>query len=298
MTEQIRSPRSSRERPTIAGRLFHDRLGANASATRAALRRPRRARNEVRPAPWLLLIAASAVAILLTAILLDARSPAWAAALSDGLATVFRRITVAGKSDWYLVPTGVVLIVLALGAWGKVDQQLRAAWAEIAALIGYAFVSVAAAVIAVNLLKQIIGRSRPARIEEDGWFAFDAFNFDYANASFPSGHATTAGAALMVGALIFPRFRVPIVAAGLLIAFSRVIVGAHYPSDAVAGVALGAGIAYFVARYLLRRGVAFRVDEFGRVRPRSGAACAARRRSWARLLAAPLAALAGRSRAG
>ncbi len=298
MTERVRSARARPERATGAVRPWRSRLGSNLSAAWAVLRRPRRPRSGFRPAPRLIFAAASAAAILLTAILLDGRSPAWAAALPDWLASVFQTVTGAGKSDWYLVPTGVALIVLALGAWGTVDRRLRAAWAEIAALIGYAFISVAAAAIAVNLLKQIIGRSRPARFEEDGWLAFDAFNFDYANASFPSGHATTAGAALMVGALIFPRFRVPIVVAGLLIAFSRVFVGAHYPSDAVAGLALGGGIAYLVARSLARRGVAFRFDERGWIRPRSRAACAARRRSWARLLAAPFAALGGRTRTG
>jgi undecaprenyl-diphosphatase len=293
MTEQ--SSQVSREGVVAAGRSRRGRLSANLKSAWAVLRRARRPRIAIRPARWLFLVAASAAAILLSAILLDARSTAWSGSLPEWIGSVFQPITQAGKSDWYLVPTGVAMLVLALGAWGKIDRRLRAAWAEIAALIGYAFVSVAASAIAVNLLKQIVGRSRPARVEEDGWLAFDAFNFDYANASFPSGHATTAGAALMVGALIFPRLRVPIVAAGLLVAFSRVVVGAHYPSDAVAGVALGAGIAFLIGRFLLRRGVAFRVDDAGRMRPRSTAACAARRRGWVRLLAAPFAALAGRA---
>jgi undecaprenyl-diphosphatase len=241
---------------------------------------------------WFAWLAIAIVAIIAAAFLFDEASIGWAASLPDRAGSLFQAITVAGKSDWYLIPTGVLLILLAFGSWRRIEPAMRAAWAEIAALAGYAFLSVAAAAIAVNLMKQIIGRSRPAVFVQDGWLAFDPFNFDYANASFPSGHATTAGAAIVAGALIFPKLRVPIVAVGLLIASSRVMVGAHYPSDTIAGLALGGGIAYLIARFLRRRGLAFHVDESGRTRPSSRAACAARKRSWPRLLAAPFRALA------
>ena len=224
---------------------------------------------------WLLWLVAAMAAFVLAALLLDANSVAWVAAAPDWLVSVFQAITGVGKSNWYLIPTGVTLIVLVLGDWGSVDRRLRAAWCELASLVAFAFVSVAAAAIAVNLIKQIIGRARPALFERDGWLAFDPFNFDYANASFPSGHATTAGAVTMAAMLIFPRFRWPILAVGLAIALSRIVVGAHYPSDTVAGLALGTGIAYALARFLLRRQVAFRVDDAGRLRPRLAQASAA-----------------------
>jgi undecaprenyl-diphosphatase len=61
--------------------------------------------------------------------------------------------------------------------------------------------------------------------------------------SFPSDHATAVGA-VAVG-LLFANRRIGIVAAvaAVVMAFTRVYVGAHYPSDVVAGLALGAGIA-------------------------------------------------------
>lgn len=61
--------------------------------------------------------------------------------------------------------------------------------------------------------------------------------------SFPSDHATTAGA-VAVG-LLFANRRWGIVASALavLTAFTRVYVGAHYPSDVVAGLALGGIVA-------------------------------------------------------
>jgi membrane-associated phospholipid phosphatase len=61
--------------------------------------------------------------------------------------------------------------------------------------------------------------------------------------SFPSDHATVAGA-VAVG-LLFANRRWGIVASALavLMAFTRVYVGAHYPGDVIAGLALGGIVA-------------------------------------------------------
>ncbi len=61
--------------------------------------------------------------------------------------------------------------------------------------------------------------------------------------SFPSDHATMAGA-IAVGLLLTNRrWGIPAVVAAVLMAFTRVYVGAHYPSDVLAGLALGGVIA-------------------------------------------------------
>ena len=62
--------------------------------------------------------------------------------------------------------------------------------------------------------------------------------------SLPSDHATAVGA-VAVGLLLANR-RWGIVAAilAVLMAFTRVYVGAHYPGDVLAGLALGGGVAF------------------------------------------------------
>ena len=57
--------------------------------------------------------------------------------------------------------------------------------------------------------------------------------------SFPSGHATVSFACATVLALAVPRLRVPLSVLATLIAFSRVSVGVHYPSDVLGGAVLG-----------------------------------------------------------
>jgi membrane-associated phospholipid phosphatase len=58
--------------------------------------------------------------------------------------------------------------------------------------------------------------------------------------SFPSDHAVMAGAVAMGLFLVSRRLGLVALVAALLMAFTRVYVGAHYPADVVAGLALGA----------------------------------------------------------
>ncbi len=57
--------------------------------------------------------------------------------------------------------------------------------------------------------------------------------------SFPSGHATTSFACATVLGALEPRLRVPALLLAAAIAFSRLYVGVHYPTDVAAGAVLG-----------------------------------------------------------
>jgi membrane-associated phospholipid phosphatase len=74
--------------------------------------------------------------------------------------------------------------------------------------------------------------------------------------SFPSDHATMAGAVAAGLWRVDRRLSLFAAAAALLMAFARVYVGAHYPRDVLAGLALGAVVSivgYAVAAPVLRR---------------------------------------------
>lgn len=69
--------------------------------------------------------------------------------------------------------------------------------------------------------------------------------------SFPSDHATMAGACAAGLLLASRRIGLAALAAALVMAADRVYVGAHYPADVVAGLLLGAAVAaggWFVLR--------------------------------------------------
>lgn len=71
--------------------------------------------------------------------------------------------------------------------------------------------------------------------------------------SFPSGHSASAfGGAWLLGSY-YPRLRPFFYFIALVVAFCRVYVGAHYPSDVVAGAVSGIGLAAGYQRLLYPR---------------------------------------------
>uniref|UniRef100_UPI000A5B4511 phosphatase PAP2 family protein n=1 Tax=Streptomyces aureocirculatus TaxID=67275 RepID=UPI000A5B4511 len=66
--------------------------------------------------------------------------------------------------------------------------------------------------------------------------------------SFPSNHSTIAGAAALGLALAWPRIAALTLPMAVLMAFSRVFVGVHYPHDVAVGLVLGAVVVFLAVR--------------------------------------------------
>jgi membrane-associated phospholipid phosphatase len=88
-----------------------------------------------------------------------------------------------------------------------------------------------------------------------------------ADYSFPSDHAVMAGAVAAGVWVAHRRLGVITAALAVLMAFTRVYVGAHFPLDVATGLLVGAGVA--LASYLLIRPLATRlVESLGQTRVR------------------------------
>ena len=116
-----------------------------------------------------------------------------------------------------------------------------------------------------DVIKSMTGRERPRELEEDrseweGPAIFGRDEDDVAQGislrSFPSGHSSGAWATATVLAHQYPTYGlVPVLAYGAATAmsYSRVLVGAHWLSDVVAGALLGIGCAHQVLSASARR---------------------------------------------
>ena len=177
---------------------------------------------------------------LLFAALVIAVQRGWTQALDVRLLVAVGR----SRSPWAtavmrvasLAGSGAVEIPLALllsFRLARIRRRSEAAGYALASLSGWAF---------YGLAKFAVGRARPRIIPRlmrgAGWY------------SFPSGHATLAPLVFGLGALIWSapwprpaRAALLALAAGLslVIGFSRVYLGTHWPTDVVGGLLLGTG---------------------------------------------------------
>jgi membrane-associated phospholipid phosphatase len=172
----------------------------------------------------------------------------------DWLRAIAQHTTNFGKSGWILVLSGVIFIVswLALRRSGPTGPSSRVRYYATAS--GYMFLSVALSGIISNLVKRTIGRGRPPVFDEFGAFHFHPFAGNSLYESLPSGHSTTDGAIFMVLAVLCPKYRVPLLVIGFLFAMTRIMVGAHYLSDVIAGYSFGMWYAYMSAIVFARHG--------------------------------------------
>ncbi|MFH7596620.1 phosphatase PAP2 family protein [Streptomyces racemochromogenes] len=95
--------------------------------------------------------------------------------------------------------------------------------------------------VASELVKSTIDEERPCRAVA-GAAASLVPCPPYGDWSFPSNHSAIAGAAAVALALAVPRLALLTLPMAVLMAFSRVFVGVHYPHDVGMGLLLGASL--------------------------------------------------------
>jgi undecaprenyl-diphosphatase len=227
--------------------------------------RPPRCRVPWPPPARLALGAVLTAAVILAAMVgLDSWASNAAPHLPGSLLEAARLFTELGKSGWFLWPIGIVLLVMAMFDTLVAPRFARLVLAAWAVRLGFVFAAIAVPGLFVNVVKRVVGRARPFVEGTDIW-AFTPFGWQAAYASLPSGHATTAFAALVAIGALFPRARAPMWIYAVLIALSRVVVSAHYPSDVLAGAVVGAAGALIVRHWFATRRLAFRVTADGAV---------------------------------
>lgn len=142
---------------------------------------------------------------------------------------IFRDITNSASPIAY----GVPIILLFIGIIKKRTQIKQSAYYIVAAILTSAIIS--------NIIKYSIHRPRPfitypliEKLSSGG------------SPSFASGHTADAFALASAICIIYPKWYVlvPLYTWALVVGYSRMHLGVHYPSDVLMGAIIGAGSAY------------------------------------------------------
>ena len=100
----------------------------------------------------------------------------------------------------------------------------------------FLFLSILITGLITQILKHLIGRPRPNYFFEKISSETNFFNFDSAYHSFPSGHTSTIFVVALFCTLLTPRIKYIYFIFASLVSVSRIVVGAHYITDVLAGI--------------------------------------------------------------
>jgi membrane-associated phospholipid phosphatase len=223
-----------------------------ATAVGALGRTPRRAAGRILPEPVPLAAGAAAaiVAVALAMIFVDAWAIEQTRRLPPIVIDTFNTITDFGTSGWFLWPTGLTLLLIAAVATPALGRIANLTLIAVMVRLEFVFFAVAVPGLTFTILKRLIGRARPSAL---GPFHYVPFSWRADHASLPSGHSTTAFSAAVAIGLLYPRARPALWIYALIIALSRVVIAAHFPSDVIAGAFVGAFGAILVRNYFAVR---------------------------------------------
>lgn len=148
----------------------------------------------------------------------------------------FTNITELGDSVWYF---GICIIFILIFFVNKKTKLITKNSPEkifnffISAFVYLLFVGVITQVV-----KHIIGRPRPNYTNLNDAFNFNFLSFDSTLHSFPSGHSSTIFIVCLLIGSALPKLKYFFYFLASIVALSRVVVGAHFFTDVVAGFLL------------------------------------------------------------
>jgi membrane-associated phospholipid phosphatase len=196
--------------------------------------------TEIRPVRsriiWIALIALALLAVV-AAFYLDQATAIWINAHSSPpLKQVMRMVSRVGDWPAHAI-AGTIGIAIAFVTKSKVWLRIFLAMLIALALAG----------VTARAIKLATGRARPSVKTEAQW---NGPQFSSRYHAFPSGHTASSTAFFVALFLARKKIGAPLLLIPILIAISRMIVGAHYLSDVTVAAIVGVLSALLVARWL------------------------------------------------
>ena len=171
------------------------------------------------------------------------------------LRTLFDLTGRLGLAYGYLTIFAVAFVVL---HWAGALPRLAQFALPLRALSGvpaFLFVSIAASGLVVDVLKVVFGRARPKLLFQSDIYGFDWLVWHPDHWSFPSGHSATIVALMTALWFLWPQHILFYVVVGAIVCASRVVVGAHYLADGLAGALIAVLTTRYVAQLFTRAGI-------------------------------------------
>lgn len=206
--------------------------------------------------------AATAILVILSIATIDVPVALFFHRQGPDLHAMFATISQLGFGTGYLLTFSLGFVAL---HWGGGLPRLRpfaAPMRAFSAVPAFLFAAVAVSGISADILKVLFGRARPKLLFAAHLYGFGGLGLQADYWSFPSGHATTIAAIATALWCVWPRHLLFYILVAAIVAGSRVVIGAHFPSDVLAGALIGVlttrGTAWIFARWGIDLGAARR----------------------------------------
>ncbi len=155
-------------------------------------------------------------------------------------------IPVLTTREYWFIPLGAVWLLLIFKGGPKGREV---------AILAVAIITISDQLTS-SLIKPLVGRIRPCNVlgsvhfwsSSEGWIYTPPVvsRILKGSFSFPSGHAANIFAGALLFSYYYRRVTVPSLIIASSVAYSRVYVGVHYPSDILGGAILGSLCSYTV----------------------------------------------------
>ena len=160
-----------------------------------------------------------------------------------------------GLTYGYLTIFGLAFVAL---HWGGILRRLQHFSLPLRTMSGvpaFLFLSIAASGIVVDVLKVFFGRTRPKLLFQSDLYGFTWLSWRSDHWSFPSGHSATIVALVTALWFLWPQHLLFYILVATIVCMSRVVVGAHYLGDILAGSLIAVLTTLFTAQVFAKCGI-------------------------------------------
>ena len=148
----------------------------------------------------------------------------------------FKQITILGDSKWYFFLIFFIIIFCYFIKKINYYDNKKKIIETFNNFSVYLCLSLIISGLLTQLIKHVVGRPRPNYAYLDSISGFNFFNLNSEYHSFPSGHTSSIFVVALVFALFLPKLKYFFILLAGLVAFSRIVVEAHFFTDVVGGI--------------------------------------------------------------